>query len=136
MKISLGSIRYNRFSESEIDQAMSKSGTPPLFFIGPMEVFHMDKYKMHEDMKASEAYQKRYNAYDRRHKSWRSGRRQWDYIICKTCIGCGKPLSRYENLRGLAFCFSCREILFPETIPPYKYRDRRYLYPAPRGHFL
>ena len=48
---------------------------------------------------------------------WRSPNRQWDRIINKVCSGCGKRLGRYENKNNLAFCYECREILFPESIP-------------------
>jgi hypothetical protein len=49
------------------------------------------------------------------HESWRSQSRQWDYIIGTVCLGCGKLLGRYEELNRLAWCYSCRRILFPET---------------------
>jgi len=52
----------------------------------------------------------------RRPKGWRSPHRQWDYIVCTVCLGCGKPLGRYENMKRLAFCENCREILYPETV--------------------
>jgi hypothetical protein len=57
-----------------------------------------------------------YNPTRYRDKPLRSYTRQWDYIICKTCIGCSKPLGRYDNLKGFAFCYHCRKILFPETV--------------------
>ena len=97
----------------------------------------MDKYKIYDDIKATEGHKcDDHSIYERRDKNWRSGHRQWDYIICTVCTGCGKPLTRYENLRGLAFCVSCREILFPETVPRYKSRGQRFPYPRSRGHFL
>ena len=100
-----------------------------------MEVFRMDKYKMYEDIKAGKVYQGQYKRYERSYQNRQPGRRQWDYIISKVCIGCGKPLSRHENLKGLAFCFSCRQVLFPETINPYKYGTRRYFSRPLREHF-
>ena len=42
--------------------------------------------------------------------------RKWDRIICKVCIGCGQRLSQYENKLSFAFCFYCRDVLFPETV--------------------
>ena len=96
----------------------------------------MDKYKIYDDIKAIESCQRDYSVRESRENSWRSGHRQWDYIICTVCTGCGKPLSRYENLRGLAFCVSCREILFPETVTPYKSQRQRLPYARPRGQFL
>jgi hypothetical protein len=47
---------------------------------------------------------------------WRSPHKQWDRIVCKVCGGCGKRLGRYENTNNLAFCYECREILFPESV--------------------
>ena len=97
----------------------------------------MDKYKIYDDIKATEGHKcDDHSIYERRDKNWRSRNRQWDYIICTVCTGCGKPLSRYENLRGLAFCVSCREILFPETVTRYKSRSQRFPYARPRGQFL
>jgi hypothetical protein len=54
--------------------------------------------------------------YKRRPANWRSSRRMWDYVLCKVCTGCGKPLSRYDVLKGYAFCYPCRRNFFPETI--------------------
>ena len=99
-----------------------------------MEVFHMDKYEMYEVEKAIRAYSA--NKPHERPSNWRSENRQWDYIICTVCTGCGKPLSRYENHKGLAFCFSCREILFPETVTLDKSRRQRFPYPRSGGQFL
>ena len=42
--------------------------------------------------------------------------RLWDRIICKVCLGCGQKLSRYEHKLPYAFCFECRDVLFPETV--------------------
>jgi hypothetical protein len=42
----------------------------------------------------------------------------WDYLICRICAGCGKPLGKYEYRNNLAFCYQCRKILFPETVSP------------------
>ena len=57
---------------------------------------------------------------------WRSPGRQWDRIINKVCSGCGKRLGRYENKNDLAFCYECREILFPESIPARKTFKKRF----------
>jgi len=74
---------------------------------------------MYEPKRVSEAYYNQRNSdRERKLKTWRSTNRQWDYILCIVCTGCGKPLGRYENLNRLAFCHSCREILFPETVAP------------------
>ena len=92
----------------------------------------MNKYKMYEVTKAIEAYKDNYSAYKRSPKVWRSENRKWDRIIRALCTGCGKT----ENLKGLAFCFSCREILFPETVADKKYRRQKSRYRTWRGHFL
>ena len=61
---------------------------------------------------------------------FRSRNRQWDYIVCKVCVGCGKPLGRYENTKGLAFCRRCCEILFPESATEVESNRNRYPYPT------
>lgn len=81
---------------------------------------------MYEVKNAIEACKGDYNGYKRQSGYRRSNNRQWDYIICKVCIGCGKPLSRYDNLRGYAFCFKCRKTLFPETIDHSQARGKRF----------
>ena len=96
----------------------------------------MDKYKIYEVIKAIESCQRDYSVNESRDNSWRSKNRQWDYIICTVCTGCGKRLSPYENHKGLAFCFSCREILFPETVTLDKSRRQRFPYPRSGGQFL
>jgi len=96
----------------------------------------MDKYEMYKVKKAIDQCNGSHSTYERRPKTWRSKHRQWDRIICTVCVGCGKPLGRYENLNRLAYCFDCRRILFPETIPSQEFNGKRSPYPRPRGHFL
>ena len=60
--------------------------------------------------------------------------RKWDYII-RICTGCADPLKRYDSQKGYAFCYSCREALFPETITPRKSFDKKYHHLRSRGHF-
>ena len=51
----------------------------------------------------------------------------WDFIIRAVCSGCGKTLSRYDNIRKFAFCYQCRSVLWPETVIPFKaFRKRSY----------
>lgn len=52
----------------------------------------------------------------RERRQWRSKNRQWDYIIAVVCTGCGKTLSRTDNILRMAYCTACRAILFPETV--------------------
>ena len=81
----------------------------------------MEVIKTYEQKRSSdEDYNRNDNECDRNLGTWRSNKRQWDKIICTVCTGCGKPLGRYENLNRLAFCLACREVLFPETVPPRK----------------
>ena len=54
--------------------------------------------------------------YSIENETWRSPKHKWDRIICKVCIGCGQKLSQYENKLPFAFCFDCRDVLFPETV--------------------
>jgi hypothetical protein len=88
----------------------------------------MDKYyEMDEVRRAIEAVDGRYDVHPPRLRYWRSKSRQWDYLICIVCAGCGKPLNRYETLNDFAHCYSCRKVLFPETITPkeeFKTRSR------------
>jgi hypothetical protein len=87
----------------------------------------MAKTERNQINQDAHALQKYYSSYERR---------QWDYIICKVCTGCGKQLSRYDNLNGYAFCFSCREILFPETVIYQESRGYTSPYPDLRWHSL
>lgn len=70
--------------------------------------------KMYETKGAIEVCKNGYKVYKTQSGYWRSKHKQWDYIICKVCTGCGKPLSRYDTLKGYAFCSQCRQILFPK----------------------
>jgi len=98
-----------------------------------MEVFHMNKQIMYEVIKAIEACQKKYGEYYANSSDQRSGNRRWDYIIQTVCVGCEKPLGRYENLNRLAYCKSCREILFPETVDFEERHSQRSPYRKFRG---
>ena len=76
---------------------------------------------MYDFKKESKAHYKRNNSdHGKNLETWRSTNRQWDYIICIACAGCGKALSKYDNIRGFAFCHNCREILFPDTVNPHE----------------
>ncbi len=91
----------------------------------------MYKSAYQEITQAIEAVSGGYKKLQPRKPHYRSPNRQWDRIICRVCTGCGKPLGRYENKNRLAFCFECREILFPETVTqqkswPKKSVHRRY----------
>jgi hypothetical protein len=92
----------------------------------------MSKTEKNQINRDPKAHPKSYSTYERRSKTWRSKSRQWDYIICKVCTGCGKQLSRYDNLKRYAFCFSCREILFPETVINQESRGYTSPYPDSR----
>jgi hypothetical protein len=92
--------------------------------------------KMYEVESAIEVCNSGYNAYKRRSEDWRSKHRQWDYIICKICTGCGKALSRYDTLKGHAFCYQCRQILFPETVNTHKSYGKRFRIPRSSGHSI
>jgi hypothetical protein len=96
----------------------------------------MGKTERNQINQDTNANQKSYRTYKRRPKTWRSKSRQWDYIICKVCTGCGSRLSRYDNVKGYAFCFSCREILFPETVIYQESRGYWSPYPDSRWHAL
>lgn len=91
------------------------------------EVFQMDKYDIYQINKP--IGRSNYRTYGRQYRPSLSNSRHWDRIICTLCVGCGKALGRYENLRRLAFCHECREVLFPETVSP------RSRHSKPTGHF-
>jgi hypothetical protein len=89
-----------------------------------MEVFEMNEETMREVIRAIEACQGS-SAYYAAQPS-KADKRQWDYIIRTVCIGCGETLGREENLSRFAYCASCREVLFPETIAPEKIKLRSF----------
>ena len=94
-----------------------------------MEVVNMEPETALEIKNAIESAQENYPICEQRRvepSKWRSPDRQWDRIINKVCSGCGKRLGRYENKNDLAFCYECREILFPETIPDRKAFMKRF----------
>jgi len=77
-------------------------------------------------------------AFSRRQRPWRSESRQWDCIVRVVCLGCGNTLGRYERINRLAFCFNCRDVLFPETIGSNYISGSRVLAPHQswKGHTL
>jgi hypothetical protein len=94
-----------------------------------MEVFIMEPETAIEIKNAIELAQENYpiiQSDGAEPSKWRSPNRQWDRIINKVCSGCGKRLGRYENKNNLAYCFECREILFPESIPARKSFRKRF----------
>ena len=91
---------------------------------------------MYEVKSAIEGYNRNCSGYKEKPAYWRAVHRQWDYIIGRVCTGCGKPLSRYDTLKGYAFCFHCRQILFPETVKAHKSYGKRFRHPRARGHSL
>lgn len=70
----------------------------------------------------------RYRSFTRTRGGSRSRGGQWDYMVRAVCIRCKKTLTRYELLNGLAFCFNCRRVLFPETIETHEPPGRRWPY--------
>ena len=82
--------------------------------------------KMQEVIDAVNAISAKYYNANNKARILRSPYRQWDRIIGTVCIGCGIKLGRYENLNNLAFCYSCREILFPETVTKKEVNQRKF----------
>ena len=78
----------------------------------------MGMYEKYYERRTKTSFDKGDKTYKKERSHIGSYRGQWDKIICILCTGCKKPLGRYENFNRLAFCHSCREILFPETITP------------------
>lgn len=54
--------------------------------------------------------------YDSRYRAKPRNGGLWDQMVRGVCIGCNGTLSHSELKRRLAFCYSCRRVLFPETI--------------------
>ena len=77
----------------------------------------MDKYKINEIIKGvGVCYKDTYSQQKAGYEYRRSKNRKWDRIICVLCVGCGKPLSKYDNLNRHAYCIGCRKILFPRLL--------------------
>ena len=85
----------------------------------------MDTYEINQERKAFEAENGSRSEYK---KDLQNGG-QWDFIIRAVCLGCGRTLGRYEINHNLAFCFTCRRILFPETVA--RTKSTGYHYPSP-----
>jgi hypothetical protein len=98
-----------------------------------MEVFHMDKCKMDEIIRAIEACNGDYSLYGQNLNAGLSGDKQWDKIICVLCTGCRKPLGKLENRKRLVYCSACREVLFPETVSPEENMSRMRRYSGWKG---
>ena len=77
-----------------------------------------------EIARAIEAVRYGQQSYQGQPTRYRSPYRKWDRILYKACGGCGKPLGRFENRNQLAFCYECRQILFPDTMTPYHWGNR------------
>ena len=101
----------------------------------------MNKDKMYEIIRAIETIQNDYYTDKNkprilRSKNWRSEDRLWDYIICRVCTGCGKPLGKHEYQKNLAFCYQCRKILFPDSVTPDEAFHNRHTHFRSEGHFI
>ena len=92
--------------------------------------------RMDEVIKAIEACNGYYSAYEIEPNVQIPDNRQWDRIICTLCAGCGKPLSRHDNFNRHAYCMECREILFPETVASKEFLKRGSNQDRGKGHFL
>jgi len=80
-----------------------------------MEVFHMNTYEMYQVKQAVDAVIGGASASYGRNEPARSRTHDWDYIVRMVCMGCGGTLRQFELRHNLAFCFRCRQFLFPET---------------------
>ena len=101
-----------------------------------MEVFHMNIYERYQINDAIKAYNGSKTAYRKMPPPKRKRKGQWDSIIRIICIGCGRTLGRYENLHRFAYCFTCRKVLYPETVYSVKTAQSRPLSSHSRGHSL
>jgi len=81
----------------------------------------MTEYEM-DDMEYGffDSFKSRYCERTKKPRGSRSYERRWDHVVRAICSGCGKTLSLTEGQRGLAFCYDCRRVLFPETLPSKK----------------
>ena len=80
----------------------------------------MDTYKAYQVKPNITAVIGGCSAYFAKHEPARSNAHDWDWIVRVLCRGCGGTLRPFEVRNRMAFCFSCRCSLFPETIiwPP------------------
>ena len=97
----------------------------------------MNPEEMYQDNRAERAY---YGSMSRARQGWSRAQRsyggRWDYVVRAVCLGCGKMLGQVELIKGYAFCFNCRRVLFPETVYPYQ-RPRVSSSSLPsRNHFM
>ena len=74
----------------------------------------MSKYQMLGVQRAIEAVRNGECGHGRQVKK-RPARRRKMILLRRVCNTCGRTLSRYDNLKNYAYCYSCRRILFPET---------------------
>ena len=94
----------------------------------------MNRYEVYEIDRAIRSQNGTYKARDRNPETFRSSSRRWNYVVRAVCSGCGKTLNQYEVRSRLAYCFSCRRILFPEPIHAYESPRKRRPYTSSRGH--
>jgi len=90
----------------------------------------MVRYDLHEIDRAIKAHNGTSQFGGESDQVSRPGKRRWDYVIRAVCSGCGRTLRQYEVRNRLAYCFSCRRILFPEPMPAYESSGRRRYYPS------
>jgi len=76
----------------------------------------MDKYEMYQVKRAIKTCQEGFNGRDSMIETRYLKTRQDVFKLLTICIGCKKPLGRYEEVNQLAFCYSCRKVFFPRTI--------------------
>jgi hypothetical protein len=102
-----------------------------------MEVLPMSEYDAKYELdKAIEVCRNGYyEDCQLRPTTWRTKNRQWDRVICTVCTGCGKPLSRYDELKKHAYCPECRDILFPEVGSAREPFKRTLFYRRTKGDF-
>lgn len=80
-----------------------------------MEVVRMKRADAYEITRAVRAVQRSRKPGLTGERKWRSPERRFDRVLWRICLGCGRPLGRYEDLNDLAYCYDCRRVLFPGT---------------------
>ena len=76
----------------------------------------MDQHKINEIKRAIEVASGTDAYYHRSRPCDSTHQRKGDYIVRVMCSECGVTLGGFEVRNSLAFCFRCRQLLFPQGI--------------------
>jgi hypothetical protein len=76
----------------------------------------MDAYQVYQSRRPHRGYYQRQRFFRREAEPVeRPHGGKFDRIIRVLCLGCGRTLHFHEQVKGYAWCYSCRRALFPES---------------------